>query len=107
MFTSNSTDEKSREWRAEIAYRALILIRTAMAVVDYPVTKAPAWGITELKGIEREDAQQSTYLNPKCRRWSHGEPSEFKENLRVPVRITYLLKKTIHAQSTRLAHPMA
>lgn len=108
IYSANSTDLQSKEWRAELAYRTLILLRTTMAVIDYPTTKVPAWAIPELSGSEREDVQRSTYLNAECRRWAHGERSEGEESMRVPIRISYLLKKTIHSQSVnnRLSHQL-
>ncbi len=48
IYSANSTDLQSKEWRAELAYRTLILLRTTMAVIDYPTTKVPAWAIPEL-----------------------------------------------------------
>lgn len=106
VYSANSADEASREWRAEVAYRTMILLRTAMAVIDYTTTGVPAWDVPELRGAEREDVKRTTYLDPGCRRWAHGDRSEGEESMRVPVRISYLLKKTIHSQGTRLANPI-
>lgn len=106
VYSSSSIDEEAKQWRAEVSYRTLILLRTAMAVIDYPVTQVPAWDIPELSGVERRDVKRSTFLDPEIRRWSHADRSEGEESMRVPIRISYLLKKTIHAQAERLANPM-
>ena len=107
--TSNS-DTKSREWRNEVAYRALLLLRTSMAVIDYPTDKVPAWDVPELSGKELEDIKRNTYLNTDVRKLMHAKRSEYEESMRVPIRMSYLLKKSIHSQSrkdSKLKEPMS
>ena len=106
VFSADSTDRKSKEWRCEFAYRSLVLLRSVMAVIDYPVTQSPAWDCPELSGFELEDVKRATYLNPETRRWAHADRSESEESMRVPIRLSYLLKKTIHSHTKRLANPI-
>jgi predicted membrane chloride channel (bestrophin family) len=105
VFSADSTDESSREWRQELGYRCLILLRTTMAAIDYPVTKLPAWEVPELNGVEKEEVQKSTYLK-ESRRWAHAKRTESEESMRVPIRVGYLLRKTIFSQSQRLQNPI-
>ena len=36
-----------------MAYRSMIFLRTAMAVIDFPSTKLPSWEVSDLEGKER------------------------------------------------------
>ena len=105
--TEPKNDTKSsKEWRLEVAYRTCILLRTAMAVIDYPEDKIPAWDVDELNGSEKEDIMRTIYLDPQVAALRMEIRSEFEENMRVPIRISYLLRKSIHSHATRLEDPM-
>jgi len=53
VFSYSCTDVPSKEWRHEMAYRSMIFLRTAMAVIDFPSTKLPSWEVSDLEGKER------------------------------------------------------
>lgn len=108
VFSGASHDLSSKEWRHELAYRSMALLRVVMAVIDFPTTKIAAWEVSELNGAEREDVERTIFLNPDLQRLSHSESSEqsvWKETMRVPVRLAYALRKTIHSQNQRVAEP--
>ena len=98
--------KSSKEWRLEVAYRTCILLRTTMAVIDYPEDVIPAWKLEELNGAEREDILNNTYLDARVAALRMEKLSEFEESMRVPIRISYLLRKSIHSHVTRLKEPM-
>ena len=105
--TEPQNDTKSsKEWRLEVAYRTCLLLRTAMAVVDYPADEIAPWDLGELNGTEKDDVVRHTYLNPKVAALQTERLSEFEESLRVPVRIAYLLRKSIHSHEDRLNKPL-
>ena len=106
VFSRDSTDEKAKEWRMEIAYRCLMLLRTAMAVIDYPTTGVPAWEVPELKGYELEDIKRSVFIHPELEPYAHSVRSTWEETMRVPIRVAYLCRKTICSQSKRLRTPV-
>ena len=107
IFSSIENDRlEAKEWRNEVAYRTLVLLRCAIAVIDYPTTHIPSWEVTELNGFEREDVKNNIFLNPATLRYAHETRSEYEENLRVPIRLAYLLRKSIHSQQNRLGSPM-
>jgi len=84
------------------------LLRVVMAVIDFPTTKIAAWEVPELNGAEREDVERTIFLNPELQRLSHSDVSEqsvWKETMRVPVRLAYALRKTIHSQNQRVSEP--
>lgn len=96
----------AQEWRHTVSYRCLLLLRTAMVVIDYPVDRVLPWDIPELNGSEANDVKQHIFLNPSNRRWAHGHRTEWEEAMRVPIRIAYLLRKAIHAQTKVLSVPI-
>ncbi|GAX22612.1 hypothetical protein FisN_14Hh245 [Fistulifera solaris] len=102
VFSIAAIDESAVAWRHEVAYRSLLLLRTAMAVINYPTTQCPAWQVPELNGIERDEIVQAMTQGA---RWAHAERSEWEVSMRVPVRVAYLLRKTIHSNLLRLADP--
>ena len=102
----NNTDRSSQQWRNEVAYRMLVVLRTSMAVVDYPTSRIPADCVTELSGIELEDVKQRTYQNTDFTKWAYEVRSEFEHSMRVPLRLAFLLKKSLNEHATRLKEPL-
>lgn len=102
----DNDDIAAKEWRNEVAYRTLALLRCSVAVILYPTSKTPAWEVPELNGFERDDIQRNTFLNPATLRYAHETRSEYEENLRVPIRLAYLLRKSIHSQEVRLGESL-
>ena len=107
MFSNHCLDRAAKEWRCEVAYRVMVLLKAAMAVIDYPSTSTPAWDIPELTGEEEQYVRNASFaLSADARRWAHGKRSEWEETMRVPIHIAYLLRKSIHAQQQRLRTPL-
>jgi hypothetical protein len=104
----------AQEWRHEVAYRTLLLLRTAIVVVDYPENQIVPWTIPELNGIEAADVKNNLLLtNTQQQRWVHGSltlPRQrndlWEETLRVPIRVEYLLRKSVHSNNIRLTEPI-
>jgi predicted membrane chloride channel (bestrophin family) len=107
VFSNHTVDQAAKEWRNRVAYRTMLLLRLSMAVIDYPEANVPAWDLPELRGAELEDIKASLFTNPANRRWAHSERSEWEETMRVPIRMAYLLRKTVHSQGTVLSEPIA
>ena len=126
-----NNDQIAKEWRSEVAYRSMIVLRTAVAVMDYATSHIPAWDIPELSGTELQFAidghtnttsSSDTFFSPgiviSSRRTSSitsavSERSTttmntnlFLDSLRVPTRMAYLLRESICSQEERLTHPM-
>jgi hypothetical protein len=106
----------AQEWRHEVAYRALLLLRTTLVVIDYPVNHVLPWSIPELNGIEATDIRNSLLLasNGQQQRWMHRNgtfPPHYngvwEEALRVPIRVEYLLRKSIHSHTVRFKEVIA
>ena len=104
ILTLDNTSDNAKRWRYEVAYRALLLLRTSMAVIDYPTDFIASWKVPELQGEELEDIMKhSFYQNGgDMKAFRHEARSEFEESMRVPIRISYLLKKSIQKHSKML-----
>jgi hypothetical protein len=98
----NNTDLAAKEWRSELAYRVLLLLRTTVSTIEYPSAKIPAYEIPELSGMEWH------YVQPDRKFLQRAEiPScEETDSIRVPTRMAQLVRETICSQLSRLAHPM-
>jgi hypothetical protein len=47
------TQQEAKEWRSEIAYRIMLVLRTTVAIIEYPNDIIPAWQLPELSsGLE-------------------------------------------------------
>jgi len=105
------TDERSKEWRNEVTYQVCILLRVVMGVIDYPEYFVNVWELDELDNKERAEIKRFVYLDsgsgPNALRWSHGMKTEYEENMRVPVRLGYLLRKQIRRGRKFLTEPIA
>ena len=106
VFCNDQTSQEAKEWRLEMAYRSLLLLRTAMAVLNFSVREEVAWQLPELNGKERRIVQRSLLINPENLRYAIDENTEFEETMRVPVLISYMLVETITQQSKRLTTPL-
>ena len=71
---NRNNDEVAKEWRNEVAYRSMIVLRTAVAVIDYTTNKVPAWDIPELSGTELQFAIDG-HTNNNASRHAHSTSS--------------------------------
>jgi hypothetical protein len=129
-----NNDRAAKEWRNEVAYRSMLVLRAAVAVIDYPTHHVPVWEIPELSGTELQfsiDGRRESMMrwahdsdpsssrssiendtdsrrNRNSNRSNHPTPDDliFLDCLRVPTRLAYLLRESIASQEQQLAHPM-
>ena len=102
QIVDNQIHRPSKEWRMEVAYRALVMLRTAMAVVRYNQERKPAWEVPELTGVELD------YTMPNATWRRHAQVSHHRrtDSMRIPIRLAYLLRESIVSQNDRLAKPL-
>jgi predicted membrane chloride channel (bestrophin family) len=103
VYTNRDLSDAAKQWRNDVAYTTLILIRSAMAVVDYPSSGVKVMDLPELQGAVLEDLK----INLPPTRWLHEPRSEHEQSNRVPIRISYLLSKCIRSQEGRVDPPLA
>lgn len=110
VLSGHNTDVRAKQWRNDVAYQTCILLRVAMGVIDYEEEYVNVWELEELDQDEREDIQKFLFLetssNQNALRWGHAVRTEYEENMRVPIRLAYLLRKLIKTQRTELGDPL-
>ena len=97
----NATVE-SKEWRIEVSYRSLMLLRTSVDVMEYPTLRVAAWQVPELGGMELECGTPSA----SWRRHEQLPHTPHSDSMRVPIIMAYLLRESISSQLERLPHAM-
>jgi hypothetical protein len=98
----NNTNQEAKEWRSELAYRVLLLLRTTVSNIEYPSARVLAYEIPELSGMEWQYVQPNrTFLQRAEIPYSNETDS-----IRVPTRMAQLVRETICSQLSRLSHPM-
>ena len=103
VYSNTDSSVSAKEWRSQVTYRALLLLRTSMAVIDYNDSRVKVSEIPELSGPERLDLQQHL---PLSNHWLHESRTDYEENLRIPIRLSYLLRKSIRSQEVRIKPPL-
>ena len=85
-----------------MAYRTLLMLRTAIAVIQYREERVPAWAVPELTGVELEYCTPNEVTN----RHAQTDDSPQNHSMRVPLQVAYLLRQSICSQVERLPSPL-
>ncbi|KAL3934521.1 MAG: hypothetical protein SGARI_003348, partial [Bacillariaceae sp.] len=101
--SKKNADRNGKEWRSELAYRAMRLLQTTVANIRYPAQKVPAYDIPELSGVELQCATpDKDFL-----RRANIPSTEESDSVRVPKRMAQLVRETVCSQGDRLSHPIS
>eukprot|EP00543_Licmophora_paradoxa_P009061 CAMPEP_0202445930 /NCGR_PEP_ID=MMETSP1360-20130828/4631_1 /ASSEMBLY_ACC=CAM_ASM_000848 /TAXON_ID=515479 /ORGANISM="Licmophora paradoxa, Strain CCMP2313" /LENGTH=243 /DNA_ID=CAMNT_0049062339 /DNA_START=58 /DNA_END=789 /DNA_ORIENTATION=- len=110
VLTNHNNDTNAKEWRNNVAYQMCILLRCSMGVIDYTEHYVNVWELDELDEDEKQEMTQYIYYKTgsgqNALRWGHGKRTEYEENMRVPVRLAYILRKEIRKQRKMLSKPL-
>ena len=101
----------AEEWRHEVAYRTLLLLRTTMVALEYPIHQTLPWTIPELNGMEANDIKNNLLSMTNTPSVVNDTNSRnynaiWEDVLRVPIRIEYILRKSVHSNMIRLTEPI-
>ena len=100
----------AEEWRHEVAYRTLLLLRTTMVVIEYPIHHTLPWTIPEVNGMEANHIRKNLLATTNTTTANGIRNSNYnaiwEDVLRVPIQIEYLLRKSIHSNMIRLTEPI-
>jgi predicted membrane chloride channel (bestrophin family) len=104
LYTNDKNkDNSAKEWRNNVAYHALTLLRVVQAVLDYPSKKIPAWNVLG-HDLKREIKEKLFVLSP---RWKHDVVrGDYQENLRVPHMLVNKVRQSIQRQRQMLQTPL-
>jgi len=93
-----NVSQQHMEWRAELAYRTMVMLRSVIAVIEYNSNKVAAWKIDELSGYELEYVSPA----PSWRKYALSANTERRESMRVPTQLCFLVRETIASNNSRL-----
>jgi hypothetical protein len=90
----------------QVAYRVMLFLRTSMAVLNYSTDGKPNWKVEELNGAELEYVMDNLLFHPQNRQYAILSRSEYEENIRVPILVALLLRRTLAEHEKRLPKPL-
>ena len=104
VLTRKMQEPADKAWRLETTYRALLLLRTTMAVIDYRTDNIPAWDVPELD--PKESAQVKADAQSNFRKDTFLERNGFEESMRVPPIMAFKLRWCLDTSEDRLSGKM-
>ena len=104
VLTRHMHQPSDKDWRNETAYRSLLLLQTAMSVIDYRSLEVPAWNIAELDAKESAEVKDEIYFDFGNDNFS--ERSEYDESMRVPPIMAFKLRCCLDSGEDRLSARM-
>ena len=103
IYSSEAISPEGAEWRHDVAYNTMLLLRSVMAVIDYSADGIPAWDLPEVEPDLAKSLKKQLFLDNYHMRWAHhSRVSENEENMRVPIRMSLMTKKVIRSARQRL-----
>jgi predicted membrane chloride channel (bestrophin family) len=111
VLTLYESTREVRQWRYEVAYRTILLLRVLCAAIEFPSCGNNAWDIPEMDQSHRRQLMKCLILDQKDQDQvrsqrhgprqnvlsdlAHGHRSLTDENFRVPVVMAYQLREAI------------
>jgi predicted membrane chloride channel (bestrophin family) len=86
-FTQADQSDKAKQWRHDMAYDISILLRLAMAVIDYPSHKVPCWQVPELRGKTKEYVMKNIAISR-----SISTKGDAEMTMRVPIQMAQCIR---------------
>lgn len=105
----NQTPE-ARQWRHEVCYRTILLLRVTMDALLWSSTEREKWEQEYFKYQQRDAEQGEQGASEhffRFRQLSHGRRSNVDEIFRAPITFCHLLKQTIMTHPDYLGYKLA
>jgi predicted membrane chloride channel (bestrophin family) len=94
-YTYMTKTEAAREWRQNLAYRTILLLRVTMDTLEWSSTHRDRWEIKHDTAYKKEESPHIKAL----RELTHGDRTLVDENFRATLMFEYALRETI------MSHP--
>lgn len=105
--SNDRLDNQANEWRFQVAYNTLLILRCITAVIMFQDSKIPCWELDEMSDDFAESLKQRLFVgDASSTRWAHATRDEAGENMRVPIIMAFELRTNIHAQRQFLTPPL-
>lgn len=92
-FTLHDHSTGAQHWRKNLAYETIVMLRTAISVVDYQSNDAPTFG------DQKDHATKSQQFD--MTEWFHSERTMVDENFRAPSILADKLRATVMKHKTK------
>ena len=113
--TQYDSGDGGREWRSDVAYHSMLLLRVVAAVLVRGTSGVNAWECNAFTDEEAEKVRRVLTIDGSCglrkadvhrQEWVYGQETEYDENLTVPHRVVHQLKRTIVSQRKLLRNKL-
>jgi len=108
VFSSDNINQSGKQWRHDVAYLAMLELRSVMAVIDYQSDGIPAWDHPEFDEKIVARLKSQLFVGEANLKFAHHTNySEYEENMRVPIRMALRLREKIVEQRKQLDKPFS
>lgn len=111
VYTFQTQTPEARQWRQEVCFRTIVLLRVTMDALLWSSTERGKWGDEyfkfqemDVEAGERESVSEHFF---RFRQLSHGRRSNVDEIFRAPITFCHLLKQTIMTHPEYLGYKLA
>lgn len=112
ILTMNDSSPGAKQWRQNVAYRTILLLRVTMAVLEYQSSGEAPWDVSEMTTEDKIDMEEALMVSNRgsedsacadstrlrVQKWAHGKRSMSDEAFRAPIVLAYNLRKEIMSQ---------
>mmetsp|Transcript_47718 Transcript_47718/g.144293 ORF Transcript_47718/g.144293 Transcript_47718/m.144293 type:complete len:387 (-) Transcript_47718:591-1751(-) len=112
ILTMSDSSEGAKQWRQNIAYRTILLLRVTMACLEYQSSGEIPWDVNEMSAEDKVDMEEALMVSERgcgdhrgggrqktrVGKWAHGKRSMSDEAFRAPVVLAYNLRREIMSQ---------
>lgn len=106
IYSNSDVRDSAKQWRSEIAFRVILMLKASMAVMNHPSTKTDIAEIPEVNMAVMEDLELNVPVSTA--QWLHAENvADVEKNLRVPQRLSYMVRKCIRSQEGKIKPTIA
>lgn len=110
-YTFETQTGTAKEWRLEVCYRTILLLRVTMDALLWSSTERAKWEdeyfqYHEEDDMDEQDEQVSEHFF-QFRALTHGRRSMIDENCRAPISFSHILRMTIMEHPKYLGYKMA
>ncbi|CAB9497941.1 Bestrophin, RFP-TM, chloride channel [Seminavis robusta] len=108
VYTYENQTPQAKEWRQEVCYRTILLLRVTMDALLWSSTERDTWE-EEYFNLSQDTADIESVSDHflRFRKLSHGRRSRIDENMRAPITLNHVLKQTIMTHPHYLGCKMA
>ena len=106
VFTFQTQTPKAKEWRNEVCYRTILLLRVTMDALLWSSTEREKWEEEYFQYDKRLDDHQVSEHFLTFRSLTHGRRSRIDENFRAPISFSHVLRQVIMEHPEYLGYKM-